>query len=188
MATTSAPSSATTAATSENVPSAVDDVGVSTHTAPLNIAPSAPSSPSSSLPAIGMSADEPRIRHGGGDRSLHASDVGDHAARLGERPLDLVGDGEHRDGDERDGGRRIDTAAVDAPSMLRLLDPRRVDVVAGDLPAGLTEGERDGAADQPQADDVGQPRLIHGAQRTGWVPRAGPGQRRLGRGRVPPLP
>ena len=40
-------------ATAANVASAVPAVGVRTHTAPLNIAPSAPSSPSSSLPAIG---------------------------------------------------------------------------------------------------------------------------------------
>ena len=53
MATTSAPSWATMAATAENEASAVSATGVSTHTAPLNIEPSAPSRPSSSLPAIG---------------------------------------------------------------------------------------------------------------------------------------
>ena len=52
-ATTSAPSSATTAAAVANVASEVPACGVSTHTAPTNIDASAPSSPSSSLPAIG---------------------------------------------------------------------------------------------------------------------------------------
>ncbi|MEZ5274632.1 MAG: hypothetical protein R2694_20485 [Ilumatobacteraceae bacterium] len=52
-ATTSAPSSATTAATVLKVSSAVAALGVSTQTAPWNIVGSAPSRPSSSLPAIG---------------------------------------------------------------------------------------------------------------------------------------
>ena len=53
IATISAPSSATAPATTLSVASAVRGPGVSTHTAPLNIVPSAPSRPSSSLPAIG---------------------------------------------------------------------------------------------------------------------------------------
>ena len=51
--TTSAPRSLTIFATVANAASEVVEVGVRTHTAPVNSSPSAPSSPSSSLPAIG---------------------------------------------------------------------------------------------------------------------------------------
>ena len=55
-----------------------------------------------------MPTDEARVVGGGTDRRLDAADVGDGAARLGERPLDLVGGGQHRNRDERDLGGRVE--------------------------------------------------------------------------------
>ena len=66
------------------------------------------------------------------------------------------------------------------PRCCASLDPRRVDVVAGDLPAGLAEGERDGAADQPEADDVGHPPLSHGAAAYRWSDRVVQAKTRFG--------
>ena len=94
----------TTLGTVASARSSVLGVGVSTHTAPLNMSASAPSSPSSSLPAIGW----PPTKRG----SSHASHTGalteptsvTTPRGLGQRPLDLVGDRQHRHGDDRDLG------------------------------------------------------------------------------------
>ena len=70
--------------------------GVSTHTAPLNIAAVGAVEPVELAAGHRVAADEARIVDGGGDRALDAADVGDDAGGLGQRPLDLVGDGQHR--------------------------------------------------------------------------------------------
>ena len=103
-------------AATANVASAVPAVGVRTHTAPLNIAPSAPSSPSSSLPAIGW----PPTKRGSSMASMTVPLTPPTSVTTpsvsDERPLDLVGDGEHGDGDERQLGARVEPGGVDDPA------------------------------------------------------------------------
>ena len=103
-----------------------------------------------------VTADEAGVGDGGGDAALHAADVGDDAAGLGQRPLDLIGDGQHRDGDERDRRRPGSRpTGIDAALASASLDPRRIDVVTGDVPAALAQREGDRATDQPEPDHVG---------------------------------
>ena len=174
IATTSAPSWPTTVATAANVVSAVAGVGVSTHTAPLNIAPSAPSSPSSSLPAIGWPPTKRASSTASTIVPLTPPTSVTTPLGLGQRPLHLVGDGEHGDGDERQRGARIESGGVDDLAGERLVGPPGDDVVAGDVPAGLAQGEGDRPADQPEADDVGTGGLIHVARGYRRPERPGP--------------
>ena len=72
-----------------------------------------------------VAADEARVVDRLGDRALDAADVGDDAVGLGERPLDLVGDGQDGDGDERQLGARVEPGGVDDVASERLVGPAR---------------------------------------------------------------
>jgi hypothetical protein len=109
-----------------------------------------------------MAADESRVVDRRGDATLHAANVGDEAGRLGEGPLDAVGDCEHRCGHERDGRLGVDSRGVDRMHCVSALDVARVEIVAGDVPSPLAQGERDRPADQPEASDVGATGGAHG--------------------------
>jgi hypothetical protein len=45
---------------------------------------------------------------------------------------------------------------------VRSLDVPRVEIVTGDVPSPLAQGEGDRAADQPEASDVGATGGVHG--------------------------
>ena len=142
-ATTSAPSSATIAAVVAKVVSAVLGAGVSTHTAPTNISGSAPSSPSSSLPAIGC---PPTNRASSIDPTMPPFTLPTSVTMpvgLRQRPLDLVGEGQHRRGDERDLGIGVEPDRVDDPALEGPLGHHRVEIVAADVPAALAQGDGD---------------------------------------------
>ena len=96
---------------------------MSTHTAPLNIDAVGAVEAVELAAGHRVAADEAGVVDGGGDRALDAADVGDDAGGLGERPLDLVGDGEHGHGDERDVGAGVEPGGVDAAPGDGVLGP-----------------------------------------------------------------
>ena len=155
IATISAPSRATTPATADSALCDVWVVGVSTHTAPLNIVGVGAIEPFQLAAGHRVPADEARIVDRGAERALDAADVGDRAARSLEGLFHLVVGGEHRHGDERDLGVRVESNGLDTSPGERVSDPLRRDVLAMDMPAVFTEPEGDGPADQAQSDDVG---------------------------------
>ena len=118
-----------------------------------------------------VAADEAAVVDRRADRALDAADVGDDAGGLGERPLDLVGHGQHRHGHERELAARVDAGGVDARPAAGRVDAIGVDVVAGHVPARLAQGEGDRPADQAEADHGGAAAggLVHGRERTGEV-------------------
>ena len=113
-----------------NVLSAVGGDGVSTQTAPSNIEASAPSNPSSSLPAIGWPPTNRGSSMAAQIAALDTADIGDQPGGLGERPLDLIDDRQHRRGDERDVGVGVEAGGIDGthrqrPSSAPRRDRRR---------------------------------------------------------------
>ena len=93
-----------------------------------------------------MAADEAGVVDGRGHRSLDAADVGDDTGGLGERPLDLVGDGLHGHGDERDLGPGVEPDGVDAPPRA---GPRRAAAGSTSSPVTCQPAARRASAIEP---------------------------------------
>ena len=113
-----------------------------------------------------VAADETRVVDGCGDGALHPADVGDDARGLGERPFDLVGDGEDGHGDERDVSALIEAGGVDAAAGPGVLDAGSIDVVAGDMPARTRAG-RGRSSRRSAPSPMTLARRSTGAKRTG---------------------
>ena len=139
-ATTSAPRSDTIRATAANVVSAVSAVGVSTQTAPSNIAASAPSSPSSSDPAMGWPAQNRGSATAAamGPLTLPTSVTTPVVPASARRTASGI-DGD-RGGDERDRRLGIQPGGPDHTPAPGRVDPGRVVVLTVDRPPARRQG------------------------------------------------
>jgi hypothetical protein len=105
----------------------------------------------------GVAAHEPRVVDRRDDGCLHAAHIGHDAARVQRDP----GRCRHRrDGDRHEGDLRVgvDPDGVEHPQVEGPLGARGVEVGAGHVPTGGTQGQAHRATDQPGADQAGSAR------------------------------
>ena len=113
-----------------------------------------------------VAADKTRVAHRVHDRRLHAAHVGDHT-RAGEGAASLAGNRPDWCGYEGDIGLGVVADVVQGTQLQGASCPRLVDVPARHVPVLRTQGQADGAADQPGTDDEGS---TSGAHRSGPWP------------------